>query len=291
MSKKYLLASLVLVSGFSVPLAAAPDIDQAIMSASESEKNARSEVVVKEQKSGDNGAKTGRKLPESGKGAKPSSERMDGLTIETDSVTFREEGGRLRLYVDQGRFVSAGAFFDSRNRRKIESLEDVEYAMGHVDLDRFEDQLLSDPAIMFGSGERDVVAFVDPHEPASRDLIQALWNERGEISASLIVLPGSDANRQTTNKIVCAAPAQRGESLVKALSGDSWKSALEGFNEVDVNACMASGYMDQVAVANILDVDVNNLPYVVRNDDAIKAGPESPGKWSKWVLEEVSDAG
>ena len=290
MTKKHFLASLLLASGVSAPVAAA-SIDQAIMGATAAEKSARSEVVVKEQNSGDSEEKPGSEPADNGKRAKPDSGADDGLTIETDSITFREEGGRMRLYVDQGRFVSAGVFYDSRNDRKMTSIEDVEYAIEHVDLSRFEDQLLSDPAITFGSGSRDVVAFVDPSEKSSRNLIEALWGKRGEISATLIVLPGSDASRATTNRIVCAAPDQRQEGLVKKLSGDNWKKALEGFGEVDTNTCMASGYMDQVAVANILGVDVKELPYVVRSDDAIKVGPESSDKWSKWVLEESNDAG
>lgn len=90
---------------------------------------------------------------------------------------FRDKENRVLYMLDNGRFVFVGDMIDVWNKKKIESLEELDYAFNRIDLKALGLEVERTNHITFGGGPKKVVAVVDPYCGWCHRLIQEIRDD------------------------------------------------------------------------------------------------------------------
>jgi thiol:disulfide interchange protein DsbC len=188
-------------------------------------------------------------------------------------VQMVDVGGRVLFVSDNGRYVFTGPAWDLWHGAKLQTLEEGARLAARVDLKRLGLDPATLGAIDLGSGEEDVVAFVDPHCPHCRGLVEKLPGLKERYRFRLVPLPvlGSDSETAVV-RLDCLAeqdPAAAREALI-AGTVDALPEAA--------GTCGQAQAQRALVTARLLGI--RGVPYLIAPDGRLRQGvPDDLTAW------------
>lgn len=198
----------------------------------------------------------------------PPIERIVAINAETIRA-IKSADGKLMFLVDNGRFAFVGKMIDVWNRKELNTIEDIAEAVTHIDLARMGFKLEKVNHISVGTGEKHVVAFVDP---------QCGWCHRlmTEINANpqffkdytfdFVIVPVlGQRSEQLSKKLFCAKNADQDKKYAALTGGARSIDLLEQNEDCDLDVFNQTRVIAQA-------VGVRGVPMVIADDGRFERG-------------------
>lgn len=192
------------------------------------------------------------------------------VAIDADVIrAIKSQDGKIMFLVDNGRFAFVGRMVDIWNRKELSTIEDIADAVSHIDLKRMGFKIEEVNHISVGSGEKQVVAFVDPQCGWCHKLIGEL-NENPQYykdyTWNFVVLPVlGDRSTDLAKKLHCAKTTNQEEKFKAFQGGMRAIEALEQKSDCDMEA-----FNSTQVVARALGVQ--GVPMVIAPDGRFERG-------------------
>jgi thiol:disulfide interchange protein DsbC len=188
-------------------------------------------------------------------------------------VQMVQAGERVLFVSANGRYVFTGPAWDLWHGAKLETLDDVARLAERIDLKRLGLDSADLGALELGSGEREVVVFVDPRCPHCRHLMNQLPALGERYRFRLVPLPvlGSDSE---TAVVRLACLAERDPSAAReALLAESFDRL-----PTPTGTCGQAPTQRALVTAQLLGLD--GVPHLIAADGRLHQGvPEDLEAW------------
>lgn len=217
-------------------------------------------------------------LPVVGEDAPPGlPAQLTGITalqrLPVGGVQMVQAGERVLFLSDTGRYVFTGPAWDLWHGARLTSLAQAAQLAGRIDLKR----LGLDPAALgaldLGTGEGEVVVFVDPRCPHCRGLMEQLPALAGRYRFRLVPLPilGSDSEAEVL-RLACAAERDPTEAREALLGGTA------GALPEPTGTCGQASAQRALVTAELMGIRA--VPYLIAPDGRLRQGvPEDLVAW------------
>ena len=182
-------------------------------------------------------------------------------------------GERLLFVSANGRYVFTGPAWDLWHGAKLATLDEAARLAERIDLERMGLDPATLGALDVGSGERDVVVFVDPRCPHCRALLDELPGLAGDYRFRLVPLPvlGPDSERAVM-RLACLADADPAAAREARLAG-----TIDELPEPN-GTCGQAPAQRALVTAQLLGLD--GVPYLIAPDGRLHQGvPEDLETW------------
>lgn len=202
-------------------------------------------------------------------GGQPNIDAIASLPIE--EIKAVETNGEIFFMSNNGRYVFRGQLTDTWHKRSLDTMQEIEYASNHIDLDLMGLPLDKLNTITIGGGSQRVVAFVDPKCSFCKTLIREALNKTDKYTFKLVVVPalGEDSNNMS-KALFCSA--DKSPAIEKFLAGD-----LKSLPQKDT--CDTKHYDLTLTVAQLIGID--HVPFILSPDGRYRSGT-GEGFW-KWI--------
>jgi thiol:disulfide interchange protein DsbC len=183
-------------------------------------------------------------------------------------------GEQVLFVSDNGRYVFTGPAWDLWHGAKLTTLEEGARLAARVDLKRLGLDPASLGVIDLGSGEEEVVAFVDPRCPHCRDLLEKIPDLAERYRFRLVPLPvlGRDSETDVV-RLDCLAesdPAAASEALLA--------SDVAALPEA-AGTCGQATAQRALVTARLLGI--RGVPYLIAPDGRLQQG--APADLQAWL--------
>ena len=183
-------------------------------------------------------------------------------------VIAAEKNGVVKIASANGRFEFKGVVIDRWSDRQIVTLADAKRAMDYIELDGLnvmEKDVLQ--PYKFGTGKKQVLAFIDPYCPACNKLMEQIQKDSSEYTFNMVPvgLLGK-ASQDTVISLSCAKDQEAAKAQLVT------KTFLP--LEMDEN-CELNLTTRRMLSAKILNVQ--QLPFIVRHDGKVSRGLPANG--------------
>jgi thiol:disulfide interchange protein DsbC len=184
-----------------------------------------------------------------------------------------EVGGRVLFVSANGRYVFTGPAWDLWHGTKLETLDEAARLAERIDLKR----LGLDPATLgaldVGSGEREVVVFVDPRCPHCRHLMKQLPSLGERYRFRLVPLPVLGPDSETAVVRLSYLAERDPSAALEALLAQT----VEGL-PAPTGTCGQAPTQRALVTAQLLGLD--GVPYLIAPDGRLHQGvPEDLEAW------------
>ena len=196
------------------------------------------------------------------------------VAVPTNAVRAVEgSDGKILYLVDGGRFALVGTMVDVWHRKKLETIEDVEDAVSHINLNRMGFDLARTNHVTVGTGGEHVTLFVDPRCGWCHKLLEEVAEDeelfRKYTFDIVVVAVLGDDSRRLAERLHCAKETNQKKKFEALLAGRSGITKLEENPSCD-RAILKTTELQQHAL------DINAVPMVVSPDHRFVRGkPES----------------
>jgi thiol:disulfide interchange protein DsbC len=190
----------------------------------------------------------------------PTISQIIELPIQQIRAVESSEG--LVFVGDNGRFVFKGELIDTWNKVPLRKMSEVSYAATHINLDTMGLDITELNTITFGTGNKRIVAFVDPLCPHCKSWLETAMSKQKEFTFHLIVVPvlGDESNR-LAKLLYCA---QSKEKRFDAFRGGSINDLSQD------KKCNLKNYDKTLTVAQLFNI--KEIPFFIAPDGRYKSG-------------------
>jgi len=117
--------------------------------------------------------------------------QIDGMKrLPVSGVVAIDSNGRTVFMSDNGRFVFMGAkLYDTWNRQYLDSMAEIQQWAEKIDIDRLGLNLDELHALPYGTGDKQVVIYVDPFCPYCEKQLKQLDELKDEYTFKIIAIP------------------------------------------------------------------------------------------------------
>lgn len=202
-------------------------------------------------------------------GDQPNIDSITSLPIK--EIKAVETNGEIFFMSENGRYVFRGQLTDTWHKRPLDTVQEIEYAASHIDLDLMGLPLDKLNTITIAGGPERIVAFIDPKCSFCKTLIKEAMNNTDKYTFKLVVVPalGDDSN-DMSKSLFCSA--DKSNALKMFLTGD-----LKYLPQK--NTCDTKHYDLTLTVAQLIGID--HVPFILSPDGRYRSGT-GEGFW-KWI--------
>lgn len=202
----------------------------------------------------------------------PKKNKLDSIiSLPIKSLKAVESNGEIFFMSENGRFVLRGELYDIWYKDTLDTSAQIQDAATRIHFERMGTNLDDYNTLTIGSGEKQVVAFVDPLCSVCHKLMKDAASLGQDYTFKFVVVPAlGDKSHKLARKVYCAKDRQ--EAL------DSYMQ-----NTLDTVAqklsCDTKQYDLTLMMAHLLDV--KSIPFVVAPDGRYSQG--RPKELKKWL--------
>ena len=127
---------------------------------------------------------------------------LDAISeIKMTSLKAIESNGSIFFMSPNGRFVIQGDLTDTWQKKKLETLKEIDYAAKHIDIERMGLPIDELNVIKVGKGKKEIVIFVDPQCDPCKKFFQEAKKHTDKYTFTFIVVPalGEESNKMATS--------------------------------------------------------------------------------------------
>lgn len=191
---------------------------------------------------------------------------IDGMRrLPVTGLQMVRSGERTLFVSENGRFVFTGPAYDLWNRLRLASLEDAERASSRIDLSAMGLAVNELTPIDFGSGARDVVAFVDPRCPHCEALLAQMPGLAERYRFRLVLVPVLGRDSETLVRRLGCVAREAPERALQALLRHDYDAL-----PAEPRPCDATGLQRALVVARLLGIE--GVPYLIAPDGRVGRG-------------------
>ncbi|MCB5162649.1 DsbC family protein [Marinomonas algarum] len=204
--------------------------------------------------------------------SKPQNTQLDAvISLPVESLKAVEANGEIMFMSENGRFVLRGQMYDIWNKKTLNSSAQIVDAVTRIHFDQMNTNFDNYNTFSIGSGEKQVVVFVDPTCSICHKMMKdAKWMGR-EYTFKFVVVPAlGDKSDVLARKVFCAKDRQ-------GALDDYMNHTLE--NVPQKEDCDTQGYDSTLMMAHL--IDVKGVPFVVAPDGRYSTG--KPANFKKWL--------
>lgn len=196
-------------------------------------------------------------------------QRMADLPIS--GMRAVESDGQILYVSSNGRFVISGQIYDIWQRKPLDTMEQIQAVTSRMDLDAIGLEPEDLNTFSEGSGEKEVVVFVDPRCPYCHALIKDSRKYHDDYRFHFVVVPAlGDESDRLARLAYCA------EDKSKALNA-MMDDTLSELPQQD--SCDLGRYKETLVLAQLLEI--SGVPFVISHDGRISEGV--PGDLDAWL--------
>lgn len=193
------------------------------------------------------------------------------VTIPIKSLKAVEANGEIYFMSENGRFVLRGELFDVWHRSNLDTSRQINDAVTRIRFDRMNANIDDYNTLTIGTGDKEVVAFVDPLCAICHKLMIDSKQLTKEYTFKFVIVPALGAESdQLARRLFCASEGQ--DTLTSYLNNDL-NSLLQNEN------CDTAQYDSTLMIAHLLDIQ--GVPFVVAPDGRYSQG--RPRNLSDWL--------
>jgi thiol:disulfide interchange protein DsbC len=193
--------------------------------------------------------------------------------LPVSGIQMVEAGERVLFVSANGRYVFTGPAWDLWHGAKLETLDEAAHLAERIDLKRLGLDPASLGALDLGTGERDVVVFVDPRCPHCRRLMDGLPALAERYRFRLVPLPvlGPESEAAVV-RLACLAEQDPSAARDALLSGTFDQSPAP------TGTCGQAPVQRALVTAQLLGLA--GVPYLIAPDGRLEQGvPEDLEAW------------
>ena len=127
---------------------------------------------------------------------------LDAISeIKMTSLKAIESNGSIFFMSPNGRFVIQGDLTDTWQKKKLDTLKEIDYAAKHIDIERMGLPIDELNVIKVGKGKKEIVIFVDPQCDPCKKFFQEAKKHTDKYTFKFIVVPalGEESNKMATS--------------------------------------------------------------------------------------------
>jgi thiol:disulfide interchange protein DsbC len=200
---------------------------------------------------------------------------IEGMTrLPVRGVQLVQAGGRLLFVSANGRYVFTGPAWDLWHGARLESLEQATRLAASIDRKRLGLDAAALGAIALGTGEKEVVIFIDPRSAHCRALLGKLTALGTRYRFRLVPIPVMGPESETAvARLTCLAAHDTAAARERLLGGDVDNLPAPG---PDCNGAPAERAL---VTAELLGINV--VPYLIAPDGRLHEG--APADLERWL--------
>lgn len=131
---------------------------------------------------------------------------IDAIELPMGNMKAIETNGEIVFVSQNARFVISGQLHDSWQRKKLETMSDMVYAVNHIDVKALGLKPENMNTLTIKGGEKEVYAFVDPKCKYCKIFIEEARSKTSEYTFHIVVVPAlGDESDKLSRKVFCAA--------------------------------------------------------------------------------------
>lgn len=204
--------------------------------------------------------------------AQKATPKLDAITsIPITTLKAVESNGEIYFISQNGRYAIKGELTDTWHKRTLNSMEDIEYSLNHVNVDVMGLPIDEMNTITIPGGPERVIVFIDPLCPYCKTFIEQAKTKTDKYTFKLVVVPalGEESN-QLSRSLFCAS--NKDDALNYLIKG---KLA----DLPQLQKCDTKFYDFTLTIAQIFDI--KSIPYLISPDGRYKSGA-GKGVWD-WI--------
>lgn len=191
---------------------------------------------------------------------------------------IRDKEGKVMYLVDNGRFAFVGDLIDVWQKKKLETLEEVDWAFNRIDLKKLGFELSKYNHITFGKGSQHVTAFVDPTCPWCQKLLKEVESapellNRYTFDFVIVGFLGEKAKKAA--KAILCSDASANQKIQALAAGVTATPLFPQTNQT----CDEKPLQDTQLVAGVMGVQ--SVPYLIAPDGRFTKG--KPTDLKAWL--------
>jgi thiol:disulfide interchange protein DsbC len=212
---------------------------------------------------------------ESAAGMKALLRGIEGMTrLPVRGVQLVQAGGRLLFVSANGRYVFTGPAWDLWHGARLDSLEQATRLAASIDRKRLGLDAAALGAIDLGTGEKEVVIFIDPRSAHCRALLGKLPGLGARYRFRLVPIPIMGSESETAvARLTCLSAHDPAAARERLLGGDLENLPAPG---PDCNGAAAERAL---VTAELLGI--NLVPYLIAPDGRLQPG--APADLERWL--------
>jgi thiol:disulfide interchange protein DsbC len=182
-----------------------------------------------------------------------------------------ETNGEIVFVSQNGRFVIRGQLHDSWQRKKLETMNEMVYAINHIDVKALGLKPDNMNTLTIKGGDKEVYAFVDPQCEYCKHFIKEARSNKEQYTFHIVVVPAlGDESDKLARRIFCAANKDR---ALDAMIGNQIDSLDQKSN------CDMKLYDYTLMIATLFEF--KSVPFFIAPDYRYKVGAGA-GFWN-WL--------
>jgi len=184
------------------------------------------------------------------------------VKIPVQQLQAIESNGEILYMSKNGRFVIRGQLTDTWQKKSLDTIDEIQYATSHINVDVMGLPLDDMNTISVGNGPKQLIVFVDPQCPYCKTFIEEARPKMDEYTFKLVVVPalGKKSN-QMAKSLFCASDKTNAlEMLLEQKLGEMPQK----------ETCNTESYDLTLVVAQMFGI--RNVPFFIAPDGRFKPG-------------------
>ena len=192
----------------------------------------------------------------------PKMEKSVRLNVKSLNA-IQLDNGEIIYVSDNGRFALQGRIVDVWSKNELDTMDEIEFASTHVELDKFNLDLSTLNTFTFGEGEKEVVVFADPFCDYCKKYISDVYEAKdSRYKYTVVVVPalGEKSNLASRSMFCASNPEDRLKNFLKG----SLESMIQKAN------CDTQNYDMTLTFAHMMGIQA--VPHFIAPDGRYRTG-------------------
>jgi thiol:disulfide interchange protein DsbC len=172
--------------------------------------------------------------------------------IESDKGTF--------FVSENGRFAWKGPVYDMWNGKNVQTMEDVDQVVNHLDVKKFGLEPDKLATLTIGQGPQEELVFVSSDCTLCRKLLKQAQSLGDQYRFKVVLIPMGPKSLEHTKRLLCTK--DQGAAIKALVSGD--------FKGLGPGDCELTSLRRTLVAARVLGL--RSVPYLVRHDGKVHTG-------------------
>lgn len=189
-----------------------------------------------------------------------------------------ESENQIYYVSSNGRYVLIGQMYDLWNKTTLDSMDQIEESATRIHLDKMNFKISDLNMLQLGTGDKDIVAFIDPNGKPSIDFVKKVIENKdssfSKFTFKFVIIPAlGDNSNIIAKKIFCVKDVKSHDEILQLLINNQ-------INSLPIPECNTQNYDKTLVTATILQIQ--EVPFIIANDGRFSKG--LPNKLPEWLF-------
>lgn len=200
--------------------------------------------------------------------------KLDAITpLPVNQIQAIETNGEIFFMSQNGRFVFRGQLTDTWHKKSLDTMDEIKYAAGHINIDVMGLPLDQMNTITIPGGPERIIVFVDPQCSYCKSFIDQAQEKTDKYTFKIVVVPALGTKSNALSKALFCS-SDKSNALQMLLDGKLGEMPQK------IN-CNTKHYDLTLTVAQLFGI--KQVPFFISPDGRYKPGAGTEKGFWEWI--------